>query len=386
MNLFEQRSQLNILLLVAASLIVIASLVYTNFLAKRLADQERKSVELWANAYKNLNLADDDTDIGFLFDVIKNNETVPVILTDEEGDIKAWRNFDSSKVENNHNYLKEELAEMRQTPNQIIIEIGFGEKNYIYYKESKSLEQLRFFPFIQLAIIGLFVLVGYITITTTRGAEQNRVWVGMAKETAHQLGTPISSLLAWVEYLKLKAEAGEADEKIVVELEKDVNRLELVADRFSKIGSKPNLEPSSLNAVVKNYVSYFKDRVSEKVNLTLEERAEMTVRLNEPLFGWVMENLIKNALDAMEGQGDLSVLLKQEGSLAVIEVKDSGKGIAKSNFKTVFRPGYSTKKRGWGLGLTLTKRIVENYHGGKIMVKESTVGKGTTFRVELAIA
>lgn len=386
MNLFEHRSQLNILLLVAASLIVVASLVYTNFLAKRLADQERKSVELWANAYKNLNLADDDTDIGFLFDVIKNNETVPVILIDEEGDIKAWRNFDSSKVENNHNYLKDELAEMRQTPNQIEIEIGFGEKNYIYYKESRSLEQLRFFPFIQLAIIGLFVLVGYITITTTRGAEQNRVWVGMAKETAHQLGTPISSLLAWVEYLKLKAEAGEADEKIVVELEKDVNRLELVADRFSKIGSKPNLEPSSLNAVVQNYVSYFKDRVSEKVNLTLEDQAEMTVRLNEPLFGWVMENLIKNALDAMEGQGDLSVLLKQEGNLAVIEVKDSGKGIAKSNFKTVFRPGYSTKKRGWGLGLTLTKRIVENYHGGKIMVKESTVGKGTTFRVELALA
>lgn len=386
MNLYEQRSQLNIFLLAAASLIVIASLVYTNFLARRLADQERKSVELWANAYKNLNLADDDTDIGFLFDVIKNNETVPVILTDEEGDIKAWRNFDSSSVENNSNFLKEELAEMRQTPNEIVIEIGFGEKNFIYYKESKSLEQLRFFPFIQLAIISLFVLVGYITITTTRSAEQNRVWVGMAKETAHQLGTPISSLMAWVEYLKMKAEAGEADEKIVVELEKDVNRLELVADRFSKIGSKPNLEVSSLNEVVRKYVLYFKDRASEKVKFTLDEQDEVTVALNEPLFGWVMENLLKNALDAMEGQGNLSILLKREGSHAVIEVKDSGKGIAKGNFKDVFRPGYSTKKRGWGLGLTLTKRIVENYHGGRIMVKESVVGKGTTFRVELAVA
>ena len=382
MNLYEKRNTLNFILMFLAALIVSASLIYTNILATNLGEQERNKVALWANAYKNLNQADENTDIGFLFDVIKNNETVPVILADEAGDIKAWRNLDSAKAERDPDYLLRQLKNMKEDRPPIVVEVGPDEKNYIYYKDSFPLVQLRYFPFVQLGVIALFILIGYVTIMTTRSAEQNRVWVGMAKETAHQLGTPISSLMAWVEYLK---ESGDKPirPQVTEEIEKDVNRLELVADRFSKIGSKPSLDPLDLNALLLRSMNYVKDRASGKVSFQLNEKAKVSANLNAPLFEWVMENLLKNALDAMEGAGQLSITISKNEGTAIVDVTDTGKGIPRSKFNTVFQPGFSTKKRGWGLGLALTKRIVEQYHGGKIVVKDSTEGKGTTFRITI---
>lgn len=385
MNLYEKRNTLNFVLMFLAALIVAASLIYTNILATNLGEQERNKVALWANAYKNLNQADENTDIGFLFDVIKNNETVPVILADEAGDIKAWRNLDSIKAERDPEYLTRQLKNMKEDRPPIVVEVGPDEKNYIYYKDSFPLVQLRYFPFVQLGVIALFILIGYVTVMTTRSAEQNRVWVGMAKETAHQLGTPISSLMAWVEYLK---ESGDKPIKpqVTEEIEKDVNRLELVADRFSKIGSKPSLDPLDLNALLLRSMNYVKDRASGKVSFQLNEKAQVSADMNAPLFEWVMENLLKNALDAMEGAGQLTITLSQQEGNAIVDVTDTGKGIPRSKFNTVFQPGFSTKKRGWGLGLALTKRIVEQYHGGKIVVKDSTEGKGTTFRITIPVA
>lgn len=385
MNLYEKRNTLNFILLFLATLIVGASLIYTHILATNLGEQERNKVALWANAYKNLNQADENTDIGFLFDVIKNNETVPVILADEAGDIKAWRNLDSIKAERDPDYLVRQLKNMKEDRPPIVVQVGPDEENYIYYKDSFPLVQLRFFPFVQLGVIALFILIGYVTIMTTRSAEQNRVWVGMAKETAHQLGTPISSLMAWVEYLK---ESGDKPirPEVTEEIEKDVNRLELVAERFSKIGSKPSLDPLDLNALLLRSMNYVKDRASGKVNFQLIEKDQVSADLNAPLFEWVMENLLKNALDAMEGAGQLSITVSQLENTAIIDVIDDGKGIPRSKFNTVFQPGFSTKKRGWGLGLALTKRIVEQYHGGKIVVKDSVEGKGTTFRITLPLA
>lgn len=381
MNLYEQRSKLNLILLIGAALIVAASLVYTNLLVGNLADQERDKVALWANAYRNLNNADENTDIGFLFEVIKANETVPVILTDDQDNIKAWRNLDSARATNNKDYLKKELTAMKKGRPPLEISISETEKNLIYYQDSIPLTQLKYFPLIQLAVIGFFVIIGYITLSTSRSAEQNRIWVGMAKETAHQLGTPISSLMAWTEYLK--GSESKIDQTVLLEVEKDINRLELVADRFSKIGSKPVLEPHNLNALVKHVMDYMKKRSSEKVTFELTENDDVTALLNPPLFEWVLENLLKNSLDAMEGSGKLSILVYRQNDNAIIEVTDTGKGIPRSKFKTVFQPGYSTKKRGWGLGLTLTKRIVDIYHKGDITVKESIPNEQTTFIITL---
>ncbi len=394
MNLYEQRSKLNLFLLGGAALIILASLVYTNFLVSSLAEQgsvkaelvaraikERSKVALWANAYRNLNMADENADIGFLFEVIKTNESVPVILTDAEGNVKAWRNLDSAKVQNNPEYLQKELERMKANKAPLEIEVGAAEKNYIYYEDSFPLRQLKYFPFIQLAVIAFFVIVGYLTLSTTRAAEQNRIWVGMAKETAHQLGTPISSLMAWTEYLK--DPDATVNQDVLAEVEKDVNRLELIAERFSKIGSKPVLEPHNINEIVSRSVDYIRRRSSDKATFKLEENGQVTTLVNPPLFEWVMENLLKNALDAMEGSGTLTIFVKSENDKAVIEVSDTGKGIPKSKFNTVFQPGYSTKKRGWGLGLTLTKRIIETYHSGKIYVKESIPNQKTTFVIIL---
>ncbi len=381
--MYESQSRTKILFLVAAFLIVVASVSYTNWLASDLAEQERAKVKLWADAYKNLNLADENTDIGFLFEVIRNNNTVPMILTDGDDQIIDSRNLDTNKIKKSPNYLPRQLEEMKAGMPPIEIEIAPGDLNYIYYKDSFQLVQLRYFPWVQLGVISLFVVVGYITLSTTRVSEQNRLWVGMAKETAHQLGTPISSLMAWVEYLR---ETAPEQEYVTSELEKDVNRLELIADRFSKIGSKPDLEPYDIKQILTKGVGYIQDRSSKQVRFQLHLPDNVNVLLNPPLFEWVMENLLKNALDAMEGLGTITVSATPENGYILIDINDSGKGIPKSKFKTVFQPGFSTKKRGWGLGLALAKRIVEQYHSGKIFVKDSTEGKGTTFRIVLALA
>jgi two-component system, sporulation sensor kinase D len=379
-NWFSQKYNWKLGLLIAATLIAVVSMYYTNELAKELATEERKKIQLWANAYKNLNNADEFTDIGFLFEVIQNNSTVPVILTDDKDSIIFWRNVDSLEAINNSNYLPNQLSEMKKAQPPIVIEVVAGKQNFIYFKESFPLKKLRLYPIIQLCIIAVFLVVAYLAFSTSRNAEQNRIWVGMAKETAHQLGTPISSLAAWVEYFK---ETNAANKEAVEELEKDVARLEQITERFSKIGSTPVLENHNLAETISKNVEYMKRRSSVQVQFLVNAPEVLIANYNPPLFDWVFENLLKNALDAMSGKGAIEIVAKEDKKQITIDIKDSGKGIPKSKHETIFTAGYSTKKRGWGLGLTLVKRIVEEYHKGKIFVKHSEVGKGTTFRIVL---
>lgn len=383
MNLYRQQSTWRLLLIIGALSIVTISLWYTNQLAGDIAESEQKKVELWANAYKNLNQADENTDLNFLFDVIKNNQSVPVILTNEENKILAWRNLDTIKASQNENYLTDKLRDMKKGKPPLQIEYYEGSYIYIYYEDSKLLKQLRYYPYVQFGIIGLFLFVAYLSFSTAKSAEQNQVWVGMAKETAHQLGTPISSLVAWVEYLKDYLPDDRHKEEIIIELGKDVDRLELIADRFSKIGSKPKLEEVQLLKPLDKTFQYIKRRSSDRVTFKMDVPESIKVMINAPLFEWVLENLLKNALDAMDGSGSIEMIAFEENKFTIVEIKDSGKGIPSSKFKTVFQPGYSTKKRGWGLGLTLTKRIIEQYHKGKIFVKNSVINEGTTFRIEI---
>jgi signal transduction histidine kinase len=380
LNTYDKKYWGKVLLIIASIIIVGLSVWYAHQLAKELSKEETKNIALWANAYKNINNADENTDIGFLFQVIQNNTTVPVILTSESDSILFWRNLDSSRVMEDKNYLEAELLKMKKLQKPIEIEITDGKLNYIYYKESIPLVQLKIFPLIQLAIIGVFLIIAYIVFNNTRNEEQNRVWVGMAKETAHQLGTPISSLAAWLEYFK---ETKSLNPEALEELEKDVSRLEQITERFSKIGSAPVLTTQNLAETIEKNVLYIKNRASQQVVFTTNIPQEIIVKFNAHLFDWVLENLLKNALDAMNGKGMINITASQNEDHVYIDVKDSGKGIAKSKFNMVFKAGYSTKKRGWGLGLTLVKRIVEEYHKGKIYVKQSELGKGTTFRIVL---
>ena len=370
------------MLMVAALFIVSASLYYTNILANSIAKQEKYKVELLAYAYRILNQADENTDIG-LFEVIKNNENIPVILTDEDGNIKTSRNLDSSSIANRPNYLLEQLEEMKNSHEPIVINTPNNTKNFIYYKDSFQLVQLRYYPYVQITIIVLFFLVAYIAFSNARTAEQNRVWAGMAKETAHQLGTPTSSLAAWVEYIKEMEPTRHGLNELSNELQKDVDRLELVAERFSKIGSSPRLEMGNVHWHLEKAIDYIKRRSSKQVNFSIDADETATAMINPALFDWVIENLLKNALDAMDGKGDIHLSLFKTADEVIIDVNDSGKGMPSSTFSKVFQPGFSTKKRGWGLGLALSKRIIEQYHNGKIFVKQSEIGKGTTFRVIL---
>lgn len=381
MNFVYLRYNWKLWLLIVASLIAVVTIYYTNELAKELAEEEVKKIKLWANAYKNLNNADENTDIGFLFEVIQNNTTVPVILTNENDSIIFWRNLDSAKVLQSNTYLTEQLQKMKSSQKPIEIEVEEGSNNLIYFKESFPLKKLRLYPIVQLCIIGIFLIVAYIAFTNTRKAEQNSIWVGMAKETAHQLGTPISSLSAWVEYFR---ETNTAGNEAVDELEKDVARLEQITERFSKIGATPVLELHNLSATISKNIDYMKKRAPQQVVFSSVLPDEIITKYNPPLFDWVMENLLKNALDAMEGKGNIEVKAFIEHNNVFIDISDTGKGIPKSKQEAIFNPGYSTKKRGWGLGLTLVKRIVEEYHKGKVFVKYSEPGKGTTFRIVLA--
>ena len=503
MNIYERKSRWKLWLLLFAAMIVFASLWYTNILAsriseeeqkqvriwaqavenkarlvkymtglfQRMANEERKKIELWASAYSLINDPSGEVNY-FALEVLKNNETIPVIAVDENNEILFQRNLDSAEVVDNEGFtiellqkfdeyepivienpllnsqthiyyrdsrlfrdlkevlrnfvssfitedvmkaasvpviftdsndsiiefsnldstqlqnrddLRDMLVSMKEANDPIVIDLGDGNINYVYYKNSILLNQITYYPYIQFAIIGLFLLVAYIAFSTARRAEQNQVWVGMSKETAHQLGTPISSLIAWVEYLR---ETG-YNPDVVVELEKDVDRLELVAERFSKIGSLPTLAAADIVEILNHSISYLKTRASKKVifDVNLPDHS-VYVNLSPPLFDWVIENLIKNALDAMEGLGRISLTLKMQpdNKQIYIDISDTGKGIPGSKQKTVFQPGFSTKKRGWGLGLSLSKRIIENYHNGKIFVRESILGKGTTFRIILPLA
>ena len=380
LNIYEKKTRWKFLLFLAAVLIGVLSLSYTNWLVKQLSSQEKEKVELWAEANRQLiSSVSDDVNLNFIFSVIENNNTVPVILTDSAGNIVSYRNFDTTKV-HRKNYLSNQLVRMREQNDSLIIDLGDGDKNYIYYSESNVLIMLMYFPYIQLAVIILFILVSYFAFSYLRKAEQNKVWIGLTKETAHQLGTPTSSLNAWVELLKQDINRA----SIVDELEKDAKRLEKITERFSKIGSKPVLIPINLKHTLQTSVDYLKNRSSQKINIILEYPAhEIEIPLNESLFEWVIENLCKNAMDAMEGEGTIKIKVQDNTQIVYVDVTDTGKGIPKSKHKTIFKPGYTTKQRGWGLGLSLSKRIVETYHEGKIFVLSSEPEKGSTIRIVL---
>jgi len=381
--LYNQKTKWKFLLFLFAVLIGVGSLLYTQGLVKELKNEERKKVELWADATRqliDLDLNDTITNISFLVSVIENNNTVPVILMDQTGDTITTRNFNPNRL-SNENYLKKQIKLMRAAHDSIDIFLENGNRNYILYKDSLLLTKLTYFPYVQLGIIVLFILVAYLAFSNSRKFEQNQVWVGLTKETAHQLGTPTSSLSGWVDILKLKHN----DPQLIKELEKDVSRLEKITDRFSKIGSKSTLKPVNIVPVIFSAVEYVSSRLSDKVrfHFNFSENDDIFVPLNVTLFEWVIENLTKNAIDAIKGDGFIDIALIDNTQVLFIDFGDSGKGIHKSKFKTVFKPGYTTKERGWGLGLSLSKRIIEMVHGGKIFVKYSEPGKGSTFRVVL---
>jgi signal transduction histidine kinase len=355
-------------------------------------------MQIWADATREIiNAGSDSTDVGgsdvdFLLSIIERNRNIPVLLTDDVGTILLHRNFDLPDMVDsiapweisaaNQQFLNKKLNELRQTPNVIDIEVSPGNRQHLYYEDSKLLKRLSWYPYIQLLVMLAFVAVVYFAVMSTKKAEQNKVWVGLSKETAHQLGTPISSLMAWMDMLP---DFG-VDNDTVGEMNKDVRRLSTIASRFSKIGSQPQMVTEDVREVVARSVSYMGTRISSRVSLTVEQSDEpLMVKLSDSLFEWVMENLIKNAVDAMEGHGSIKVSMGRDNEHAFIEVADSGKGIPRKRFKTIFNPGYTTKKRGWGLGLTLAKRIIEQYHNGRIYVKSSEPGQGTTFRIELTI-
>ena len=380
MNIYFQKQYYKVFLLMVAVLIGLSSLWYTNQLVEKLAVEERKKVELWAEATRQLASAESERDLSFIFKVIVDNKTVPVILADQENSIISWVNLDSAKAMEK-SYLDKQLALMMEENPPIEVQVNDNFKQYIYYKNSILLTQLMYFPLIQLGVISLFILISYYAFSTSRKAEQNQVWMGMAKETAHQLGTPLSSLMAWHEVLKSKT----LEDETLDEFEKDLKRLEVITDRFSKIGSKPKLTPYPLDEVLNDSINYLRSRLSKKIEfaVSMESSKNIVAPVNRSLFEWVVENLCKNAVDAMKGNGTITISVTDQTQFVYLDIKDTGKGIAKKNYKRVFQPGFTTKERGWGLGLSLCKRIVENYHQGKVFVKNSEVGKGTTFRIVL---
>lgn len=358
------------------------SLWYTNNLMDRLSAEEHKRIELWADATQQLINSEPDQDVSFLFEVLRNNITIPVLLVDMKDNILSYRNIDSVKMLDTI-YQKKKLEEFKNNDKQhFVIKMEDGtELNKIYYSDSNLLVQLHYYPYIQLGIVFLFILVSYFAFSISRRAEQDQVWLGMSKETAHQLGTPISSLMAWLEILK----EGQTDSEMIIELEKDINRLEKITSRFSKIGSQPQLINMNLGKILENSIYYMQTRISKSIEIQtiFPKNEDVYIPMNADLFEWVIENLIKNAVDAIGQAGKITITVENNRENIFIDVKDTGKGIQKSNFKTVFNPGYTTKSRGWGLGLSLVKRIIEQYHKGKVFVKHSEFGVGTTFRIIL---
>ena len=387
----DQIRRVKILLVFAAVVIAVASLVVSHILIRDLAMEEHNKMEVWAEAMRTLNRADENTDINLVLKVINGNNTIPVIVLDSNGNVQAYRNIDIKDCENAEDtmrfvqYMGRKL--MREDRD---IRIAIDDNNTdsissadyinVCYDDSVMLRRLASYPYIQLGVVMIFVVIAIFALLTSKRAEQNKVWVGLSKETAHQLGTPISSLMAWVEILKETY----PDDDLIPEMNKDVKRLQLIADRFSKIGSLPEPVDIDLKEVMEHVIDYMDRRTSNKVKMVRDfPEGDIVVKINASLFEWVIENLSKNAVDAMGGEGTITLRIFEEPTKVVIEVADTGKGIRKKDIRNVFRPGFTTKKRGWGLGLSLAKRIIEEYHKGKIWVKSSEVGVGTTFRIEL---
>ena len=378
--------QIKIILVIAAIIIAMTSLLVSHYLVKDLSNEERKKMETWAEALNVLNHADEHTDLSLVLDVLQGNTTIPVVILDSAGNVGDYRNIsiDGRTAEDSNNYITQYGRRLYESGKYIKINLTDSAKindyQLVCYDDSVLLKRLSQYPYWQLGIVMVFVVVAIFALLSSKKAEQNKVWVGLSKETAHQLGTPISSLMAWVEILK----ENHPDDELIPEMNKDVKRLERIAERFSKIGSLPEKEDGSLNEVLDRVVNYMRKRISNKVEIicSLPEQ-EVIVKMNESLIEWVIENLCKNAVDAMEDHGTITLTLFQERQTAVVEVMDTGKGIRKKDFNHVFMPGFTTKQRGWGLGLSLAKRIVEDYHQGRIFVKSSELGRGTTFRIEL---
>jgi signal transduction histidine kinase len=380
LKFFNWRSTLALI----AIAIVTGTIFYSNYLAKKIAVDERKKVSVWAESLKTRAATLDESALSLTTKIANENTDIPIIETDEKDNPSgATLNIDTNLIKKDATYLSEKIATFKNENPAIEVEISKDPLlvNKYYYGDSDLLKEVRYYPIIQLIIVALFILITLITVSVRNKSTQNQVWAGMAKETAHQLGTPLSSLEGWVEMLK----DNPANEKIGIEMEKDVDRLKLVSDRFGKIGSIPQLEEKNIVEQVESMVNYIKRRATDKVSFIInsQNQNDITALINAPLFDWVIENLLKNALDAMDGKGSIVVDIKNETTQTIVDITDSGKGISKPNVGKVFKPGFTTKKRGWGLGLSLSKRIIEQYHKGELFVKNSEVGKGTTFRIVL---
>lgn len=381
MDIYSRKSRWKLYLLIGGAVILLISMVYTNYLSKKLAEGERYKVANWVLAMEQINDESREfKDLTLQLNTIQANKTIPVIVVNDRGNIEWAANFGEG-LDDNHEFLQKEVAKLEEEGFEPIR--NFAQS--IYFQESIILRQLRYFPIVQLILIGAFVGFGYLGFSSARRAEQNRVWVGMAKETAHQLGTPISAIVAWIEHLRLIREEDPEVQEVITELGNDVQRLELIADRFSKIGSAPELQPVNIFEELEGVRAYMQRRAPRKVDFHFPdpEQAPVSVNINSHLFDWVLENLMRNALDAMGSSGLIKAEVAEDANFVYIDISDTGKGIPNNRFKTVFQPGYTTKKRGWGLGLSLAKRIIEEYHSGKIFVKRSEEGKGTTFTIQL---
>lgn len=376
-SIYDSWQRLKYLFIIVAVLIAIASLVVSDVLIKGLAQEERQKMEIWAEATRLTASKNTAVDLSLVLKILQSNTTIPVVLCDSHDNILSMKNIDLPE-KNTQAFLQEKVQKLKSR-NAIVIDMEDGTYQYVYYDDSILLKRLLIYPYTQLTVVAVFIIIAILALANTKKAEQNNVWIGLSKETAHQLGTPISSLIAWVEYLHTK----EIDASLLNEMGKDVKRLEIIAERLSKIGSNPDPIPVDINASITQALDYMTTRISSKVKIYTHLTPEpVKVLMIESLFAWVIENLTKNAVDAMDGQGEITYKVEERGKTVRIDISDTGKGIAKSKFKTVFNPGYTTKERGWGLGLSLVKRIVESYHGGKIFIKCSEQGKGTTFRIE----
>jgi signal transduction histidine kinase len=381
MNIYQKKLIWKVLLLLFAVVIGVGSLIYTQDLVSKLKAEEKKKAEQWAEATRRLiGLSDNSEDFDFLFSIIENNNTVPVILIDDQDNIISHNNLPQS-VSSDTLALNRELKRMGERNEPIIINLPGGIHNYIYFRESSLLRQLRIYPYIQLGVILLFIAVAYVAFSASRVAEQNQVWVGLSRETAHQLGTPASSLAGWTELLKSRY----PDTDLASEFSADVERLGRVAERFSLIGSKPKMQLSNLTLIVEETAEYLRKRIASTVELVVitEVTRFDDVPANPVLLGWVIENLVKNSVDAMKGKGKIIIRISETEKSAIVDIEDNGKGIHKKDYKTIFKPGYTTRENGWGLGLSLSKRIIEEYHKGKISVRYSEPGKGTCMRIAL---
>ena len=378
-SIYDSRQRWKLGFIFAAVLIAILSVVVSDLLIKDLAREERQRMEIWSEATRVMTSENPSLNMQLILKIIQGNTSIPVILCTDHDEVVSYNNIEIPE-DDSELFLRKKVKELKAKNPPIAIDMEDGSFQYLYYDDSIILKRLLIYPYAQLSVVFVFILLAFLALASTKRAEQNKVWVGLSKETAHQLGTPISSLIAWVEYLRTK----DIDAFLLNEMDKDVKRLQTIAERFSKIGSDPDPVPTDLVESIRTALGYMSTRISSKVAIHADLPSHpIWVMMNDSLFAWVIENLTKNAVDAMEGHGDIHLRIEERDTLVRIDVSDTGKGIPKSKFKTVFNPGYTTKQRGWGLGLSLVKRIIESLQGGKIYVKSSELGKGTTFRIEL---